>query len=77
MANSSANWAESEEFADIMCLGDGTGPAKPQTWNEERAAALARCPSLAALSPLPGLVEYAKRLNNPLTLSSLLSVITL
>ena len=33
--------AKSEKFADIMCLGDGTGPAQSAAWNVERAQTLA------------------------------------
>ena len=50
-AEDDAKLAESEEFADIMCLGDGTGPAKPQAWNEQRAAALARFHAQEHLKP--------------------------
>ena len=40
-----------EQFADIMCLGDGTGPAQSATWNAARAQKLADFHSEEHLKP--------------------------
>ena len=34
--------SKSEQFADIMCLGDGSGPPQSAEWNTARAKLLAR-----------------------------------
>ena len=43
--------AKSEKFADIMCLGDGSGPAQSAAWNIERAQTLADFHSEEHLKP--------------------------
>ena len=42
---------QAEAFADIMCLGDGTGPEQSATWNAERAQTLADFHSEEHLKP--------------------------
>ena len=34
--------SDSEKFADVMCLGDGSGPTQSADWNTERAQLLAK-----------------------------------